>query len=108
MQTIHTSVIARRVHVESDFHTLPYEAGWAGEAVFFVQLEGAHPPLTISTQISPDGIHWITRGEAMDVAETAALTEIPLTVFGNWVRLAITGASESRPARVLVHLVLKG
>jgi len=106
--TTYTSVLARRVQITTDFATLPYEAGWACEAVFFTQVEGEHPPLTVTTEVSPDGITWLPRGEAQQLAEDGSIVDNPMTVFGNWVRLVIQGATEARPARVLVHLSLKG
>lgn len=108
MQTTNTSVLARRIRITSDHTTLPYEAGWATEAVFFTQVEGDHPELRVSTEISPDGITWIPRGEARSLPEDQAMLDSSLTVFGTWVRLKIEGASEERPARILVHLNLKG
>lgn len=108
MHTTNTSVLARRIWIRSDFTTLPHEAGWASEAVFFTQIEGDHPDLEVSTEISPDGINWIPRGTPRTLSSGDSLTDNSLTVFGNWVRLRITGASEQAPARVLVHLNLKG
>lgn len=108
MQTTHTSVLARRTTITSDFATLPHEAGWASEAVFFVQAEGQHPPLAIVSEISPDGINWVARGDTHALAESASIADVPVTTFGNWLRVRITGATEAAPARILVHLVLKG
>lgn len=108
MLNSHTSVLARRVRIDADFTTLPYEAGWASEAIFFTQVAGEHPELTITTEISPDGINWIQRGEPQVLSEASALSASTLTVFGNWIRLVIRGATPERPARVLVHLSVKG
>jgi hypothetical protein len=108
MLNTHTSVLARRVQIDSDFATLPYEAGWAAEVLFFTQVEGDHPDLTVTTEISPDGINWIARGEPRVLSESSAIAESALTVFGNWVRLVISGATAERTARVLVHVSLKG
>ena len=108
MHTTNTSVLARRVWISSDFVTAPYEAGWATEAVFFTQVEGEHPELEIATEISPDGINWVRRGTTTTLGPDASIADSRLTVFGNWVRLRIAGASESQPARVLVHVNLKG
>lgn len=108
MLNTNTSVLARRVRIGADFATLPHEAGWAAEAIVFTQVEGAHPPLTLTTEISPDGITWIAHGEPADLGEDESIAAMPLTVFGNWIRLSITGATAARPARVLVHLSLKG
>lgn len=107
MQTTNTSVLARRVRISDDFATLPYEAGWATEAVFFVQTEGDHPDLAITVEVSPDGVNWIRRAGAT-LAASESLVDVPVTVFGNWLRLGITGATSERPARVLVHVNLKG
>ena len=108
MQTTHTSVVARRVWITTDFTTLPHEAGWASEAVFFTQVEGDHPNLTVTAEISPDGINWLSRGAPQVLDEDASMVANSLTVFGNWVRVAIRGATEASAARVLVHLTLKG
>lgn len=108
MLNTNTSVLARRARITDDFATLPYEAGWAFEAVFFTQTEGDHPTLTLQTEISPDGITWINFGEAatLEAGQTIAVNR--LTVFGNWLRLRIYGATAEHPARILVHLNLKG
>ncbi|GLI26436.1 hypothetical protein ARHIZOSPH14_06780 [Agromyces rhizosphaerae] len=108
MHTTNTSVLTRRVWIRSDYATLPYEAGWATEAVFFTQVEGEHPDLTITTDISPDGINWIARGEPRTLGSDQSIAESSLTTFGNWVRLRVEGASEDQPARILVHVNLKG
>lgn len=108
VQTTNTSVLARRVWIDADHVTLPYEAGWAREAVFFTQVEGDHPELTIFTDVSPDGINWVPRGDVRTLTEDAHIVDSSLTVFGNWLRLRIEGATKERPARVLVHINLKG
>lgn len=108
MLNSHTSVLARRIRIDADFATLPYEAGWASEAIFFTQVEGAHPELRITTEISPDGIHWIERGDAQVLSATGSLAANGLTVFGNWIRLMVRGATPEHPARILIHVTLKG
>jgi hypothetical protein len=106
--TFATSVIERRLEISTTHTTHPYEAGWAGEAVFFVQLEGDHPELTVQAQISPDGLHWVDRGSPRVMTEDDEIIAIDLTNFGGWLRLTFAGATPERPARVLVHLALKG
>ena len=108
MQNTYTSVLARRVRVDGDYATLPYEAGWASEAVFFVQAEGDHPDLAIAAEVSPDGITWLRRGEPVALAASESIAELPLGTFGNWLRLTVTGATPDAGARILVHLNLKG
>ncbi|TWD81956.1 hypothetical protein FB561_3080 [Kribbella amoyensis] len=108
MLTFATSVIERRLTIEAAHTTHPYEVGWAGEAVFFVQVEGTHPALSVQAQISPDGLHWVDRGTPTTVAADDEIVALELANFGGWLRLAITGATSEQPARVLVHLALKG
>ncbi|GGD69333.1 DUF6385 domain-containing protein [Microbacterium murale] len=99
-----TSVLARRVVIDGDFATLAYEAGWAREAVVFVQVEGGHPDLVVATEISPDGINWIRRGEPATLSADATIAELSLSAFGNWLRVTVTGASPEAPARILIHV----
>lgn len=108
VQTTYTSVLARRVRIDGDFATLPYEAGWASEALIFTQAEGDHPVLTVTTEVSPDGITWIRRGETQLIDEATAMAANGLTLFGNWIRVVVAGATSERPARVLIHANLKG
>lgn len=108
MQTTNTSVLARRVWIRGPYATLPYEAGWANEAVFFTQAEGEHPELTVATEISPDGISWVPHGEPQTLSTSERMVSNGVTLFGSWLRLVVTGASEEEPARILVHVSLKG
>lgn len=108
MLTFATSVIERRLQISAPHTTHPYEAGWAGEAVFFVQVEGDHPELLVQAQISPDGLAWVDRGAPRVIPAGDTIAAVELENFGGWLRLAFTGATPERPATVLVHLALKG
>ena len=108
MQTTYTSVLARRVRIQDDYATLPYEAGWASEAVFFVQVEGDHPDLSLCPEVSPDGVTWIRRGAPYALSSADTVAEVPLANFGNWLRLTVTGATAASGARILIHVNLKG
>lgn len=108
MLTSATSVIERRVPINTTHTTHPYEAGWALEAVFFIQAENEHPDLSIQTQISPDGLTWVNRGVPVNLPADETITSLDLYRFGGWLRLRITGASDFRPATLLIHLALKG
>jgi hypothetical protein len=108
MQKTYTSVLARRVRIDGDFATLPYEAGWASEAVFFVQTEGDHPRLEIAVEVSPDGINWVRRGSRVQLDIDEAIAEIPVTAFGNWLRVTVRGSTPETDSRILIHVNLKG
>ena len=108
MQTTYTSVLARRLRIDGDFTTLPYEAGWASEAVFFVQTEGEHPLLKIAVEVSPDGINWVRRGSPVDMGTDEAIVEVPVMTFGNWLRVTVSGSTPEAGSRILIHVNLKG
>ncbi len=108
MQKTYTSVLARRVRIDGDFATLPYEAGWATEAVFFVQTEGEHPKLEIGVEVSPDGINWIRRGPPVDMGVGETIAEVSATTFGNWLRVTVRGSTPETDSRILIHVNLKG
>lgn len=108
MQNVNTSVLARRVRISDSYTTHPYEAGWASEALVFVQTEGEHPELSIAVEVSPDGLHWVPRSGGATIPSNGEIAEIPVAHFGNWLRVRIEGADAGAPARVLVHAVMKG
>lgn len=75
--------------------------------MFFVQVEGDHPDLTLLPEVSPDGITWIRRGEPRVLSSAEAIAEVPLANSGNWLRLTVTGATVASGARILIHVNLK-
>lgn len=107
MHTTNTSVLTRRVRISDDYATLAFEAGWATEGLFFLQTEGEHPALGLVVEVSPDGVNWRPRVEATLPADES-IVDLPVAHFGNWLRLRVLGATPEAPARVLVHLNLKG
>jgi hypothetical protein len=108
MLTSATTVVERRTVIRHDHVTHPYEAGWALEAMFFIQVEGAHPDLTLRAQVSPDGLTWLDHGESVTLTADASAAAVVVHSFGTWLRLAIDGADSEDPAQVLVHLAMKG
>jgi hypothetical protein len=50
----------------------------------------------------------VSRGPGVTLSAGEDIAELPLPVFGNWLRISITGASSSAPARILVHVNAKG
>ena len=108
MLTFNQSVLERRVPISAPYSTYPFEAGWAGEAVFFIQTEGPHPALRLQPEISPDGVNWTPMETASEFATDASIRALRLQNFGGWLRLTIEGATDSDPATILVHLALKG
>ncbi len=108
MLTSATTLVERRTVLTADYGTHPYEAGWASEALFFVRADGDHPELTITPQVSPDGVDWLDHGDPVTLPSGRGLAKVGMVQFGTWVRLLVAGASEEAPATVFVHLALKG
>lgn len=91
------------------FETHPYEAGWADEAIFFVQVEKieGNPVLTARVQLSQDGVHWVDDG-----SEPSVITGIGQHIvkvqpnFGNYLRLAVD--IEGGQMFLNLHIACKG
>lgn len=105
IRNTYTAVLARGEIWEGVAHTEPYEAAWAGEALFFVRVmqvkSGTGSVATARVQISPDGMHWVDEGASMDIqAQTESLCFARVNQFGGWLRLAVT-----LPAGMAVQVV---
>ncbi|TDE54701.1 hypothetical protein E1295_14360 [Nonomuraea mesophila] len=106
-----TAVLERNTTFTADFVTEPYEAGWAGEARWFVRtlaLEGDDPSLRLTAQISPDGLHWCDDdGSTEQIATEPGMVSMPVREFGHWLRLRATLTGGDPKAKVLIYLALK-
>lgn len=111
MQQSLTAVIERNTVFETDFATEPYEAGWAGEARWFVRVmktAGENSELVLYPQISPDGLFWCDEGSQPLVVKNPGLYSFPLRDFGNWLRLRGAVSGELASFKVIITLTLKG
>ncbi len=114
MRNAYTAVIARGDWWEGRLQTEPYEAAWAAEALFFVQVmqvrdgTGADPACALArVQISPDGLHWVDEGARVQIAAQAqALAFARVREFGGWLRLAVD-VPQGCSMQVLATLALK-
>ena len=111
MRNAYTAVIARGDLWERSVQTEPYEAAWAGEAVFFVHVlsvTGAGSANAVArVQISPDGLHWVDEGTQMQIASRPeALSFARVRNFGGWLRLDVT-VPEELGLKVVATLALK-
>ena len=109
MRESHTTVLERNRVWQGAFHTEPYEAAWAGEAIFFVralEVSGALTGCEARVQISPDGVHWCDEGTLVVMPDGAGVTFGRVRHFGTYLRLAgeLPAGVE---AKVMVYLVLK-
>jgi hypothetical protein len=116
MKNIHTApleVLSPRSN--GAFATEPFEAGWADEALAIVYVRetaGVSPQLELRAQISVDGARWFDHPAPPLRLERAGGYHLPLTQFGNWLRLVgdVTGGpAAGAPAFVIdLYWVLKG
>ncbi len=112
IRNTYTAVLARGEIWEGEVFTEPYEAAWAGEAVFFVRVmrvtAGPGAVAMAQVQISPDGMHWVNEGTSMDIqAQVEALSFARVGHFGGWLRLAVT-VPAGTAMQVVATLALKG
>ncbi len=118
MRNAYTAVITRGDLWEGSVQTEPYEAAWAGEAVFFVHVlevtrgedgggSGNANAALARVQISPDGLHWVDEGAEMQIpARAQALSFARVTNFGGWLRLSVTVPAHTG-FKVVATLALK-
>lgn len=114
MRNAYTAVIARGEWWEGSLQTEPYEAAWAGEALFFVRVmhvgddaQAGAASAVARVQISPDGLHWVDEGGSMRIpARVDALVFARVREFGGWLRLAVEVPSGAR-LQVVATLALK-
>lgn len=97
------------------FVTEPHEAGWADEALAIVHVRETHgqaPRLVLRAQLSADGVRWFDHPAAPLLFTAPGGAALPLTHFGNWLRLAgevSGGPDDGSPAFLLdLYWVLKG
>ncbi len=97
------------------FHTEPHEAGWADEAtamLYVRELKGAKAQVALRAQISVDGVRWFDHPTSLLVAKKVGGYALPLTHFGNWLRLAgeVRGGTKRGGIVAVIDLywVLKG
>ncbi|WP_026406194.1 hypothetical protein [Actinomadura rifamycini] len=121
MRESFTAVLERNRTLAGEFATEPYEAAWAAEARWFVRtLErtGAAARMRVTTQVSPDGLHWCDLDAEREIA--GDLVSWESTGFGGWLRLkgvvdaadgtdAADGAdgADAPAAKVMIYLALK-
>lgn len=110
MQTSLTAVIEQANSYTSDFTTEPYEAAWASEARWFVNLleVGDRVSIRATPEISPDGLIWCEEGTTALLFTEPGLKSLGLTNFGGWLRLRVTFVGDEPGGKFLIYLALKG
>ncbi len=116
MRNIHTApleVLSSRSN--GQFFTEPHEAGWADEASAMLYIRETKTPtarLKLRVQGSVDGARWFDHPARPLVARRPGGYQLPVTRFGNWLRLAgeVSGGPKRGGAALVIDLywVLKG
>jgi len=105
-----TAVLERNTTFRGAFETEPYEAAWAGEARWFVQVlerseEGAG--LTLTTQVSPDGLTWCDHDDGARTTDGQELTTWAVRGFGQWLRVRGEVSPPGAEVKVRIYLAVK-
>lgn len=108
MKHFQASAVERRIWVDSELTSHPMEAGWAGEALFFLIVEEVEGDarLSVAVQLSADGIHWVNEGTWFDYVTEPGTSFVRVREFGNWLRVRGEVEGEGR-FKLSVHLQLK-
>lgn len=104
-----TAVLEKGSTFDADFETEPYEAGWASEARWFLQVLRADPRTRVAAhpQVSPDGTVWCDLGRGRMDLRGPGTVSTGLERFGSFLRLRVRLLEHPGPVTVLIHLALK-
>lgn len=104
-----TAVIEKNAVYTGDFETEPYEAGWAGEARWFLRVHeiSGGAELGLTPQISPDGLFWCDERPEALVIRQPGVYSLAVREFGQWLRLRGRLAGEKPSVRTMIYLALK-
>ena len=105
-----TAAVEQRKDFTDAFATHPMEAGWAGEALFFITAEkvsGDAPLLSAKVQVSVDGVNWLDEGTEFPPISRPGHYFVRVHHFGGWLRLHCGIAGSGSVFNLTVHLVLK-
>lgn len=111
MRQSQTAVLERNTTLTGEFATEPYEAAWAGEARWFVQVlerSASDAALTLTAQVSPDGLTWCDHDDAARSTEGRELTTWTVREFGQWLRLRGEVTPAGAQVKVRIYLAVKG
>ena len=105
-----TTAVEQRKDFTDSFSTHPMEAGWAGEALFFITVEnvsGEAPMLKAKVQVSADGLNWLDEGTEFPPISEQGHYFARVGHFGGWLRLQCEIIGRGSLFNLTVHLALK-
>ena len=109
MKTAQTVVIERDAWFDTSLTTEPFEAGWATEALWFINVLDSDGSRWVAIpEISPDGANWISAPAAIPLSlSSLGVHALPLDHFGVWLRLTVVPTSTAARLKLRVTLSLK-
>lgn len=108
MRSTMTAVLERSALVRDELATEPYELPWAAEARFFVQARELTGVLEMTTELSPDGLHWCPAEVPAVRVDAPGMTSWAVTGFGQWLRVRCRVSGDTAAAaRLRIYLVGK-
>ena len=110
MRQSQTAVLERNSRLRNTFATEPFEAAWAVEGRWFVQILQASPAdlnLTARTQVSPDGLVWCDLDGVDHELAGEGMVSWPVRDFGQWLRLRGTVGPGGAEVKVRIYLSVK-
>ena len=110
MRQSQTVVLERNTTVNGGFETEPFEAGWASEARWFVEVlrwSGGEAALELISQVSPDGITWCDGEGEMRQVTDQGLVSWPVREFGQWLRLRARVRGDAAAFQLRIYLAVK-
>lgn len=102
-------VVERDGWFDEALSTEPFEAGWAEEAIWFINvLDSDGASWVALPEISPDGLNWLAMPgmEPMHFA-SLGMYALSLTHFGVWLRLSLTPSARTGRCKMRLTLTLK-
>jgi hypothetical protein len=109
MRQSQTAVLERNTTYTGPFETEPFEAAWAGEGRWFVQVIRASDEASVAlrTQISPDGLTWCDYDDVDHVLGEQLLSTWPVREFGQWLRLRGEVTGHGACVTLRIYLAVK-
>jgi hypothetical protein len=108
MRESQTAVLERGAVLEDQLATEPFEVAWAGEARWFIQfLDADDAEVTVTVQVSPDGLAWADHETGSRSTRAEGLITIPVAELGHWLRLVVRRSGGTKPPLTRISLALK-
>lgn len=108
MRESQTAVLERGAVLHDQLATEPFEVAWADQARWFVQfLTPDDAEVTISVQVSPDGLAWVDHELEPRIVTAEGLATVSVSELGHWLRLVLHRTGGSTPPRTRIYLTLK-